>query len=128
MADCITELITSNLVSAIDGKVIVIAGVNRTLTCERERFVNLANDRYPLVLLSGPIVQVDTRAHRTMNCNIHYQLLMSDNSVVDDYSPVATVDPITKTYGNAAADLIKLVMVSPNRGGNAQHTEILGWS
>jgi len=121
MADSIPELITKNLEAAIHGKSITIASVSKTITCERERFVNVIGDRYPFGALQGPFCDVMSRAHLIAQCNLYYVVTLCD-AIADDYNPTVAVDPVTKVVGNAASDLVKLVMLDRTRGGYATDT------
>lgn len=127
MADSISELISLNLESAFHGKTITIGGVSKTITCERERFVNVIGDRYPFICLQGPYCDVVSRAHLIANCSLYYLATFCDNTIKDDYSPSIAVQPAAKVLGNVAADIIKLAMLDRTRGGNAFDTTWEGW-
>lgn len=130
MADTITELITQNIVTSLHGETINYDGEDRTITCERERFINTINDRYPYCKLSGPIVEVVGRAHSICNCNCHYMLTLTENTIRDEYDPENDVDEITRITGNVAGDMIKLLVGSVSlrtRGGYARNTQWEGY-
>jgi hypothetical protein len=118
--------ITKNLISVLHGKSITYGGSTRTTTCERERFVNVIDDRFPFIVLSGPIVEILNRAHGVVHSTLHYIVTFADNTINDEYDPDESVAPITETMQDVIADLIKLVMVDRTRGGYANNTEYNG--
>lgn len=126
MASRIAE-ITANLESTFNQGVINYNDENHDITAERERFQNVINGRYPFIIISGPIVEVLSRAHRVSNCLLHYLITFMDDTINDEYSSSETVDPITKKTEDIAADLIKLAMVDRTRGDYAINTEWSGY-
>jgi hypothetical protein len=120
-----TSDITDNLLAALHGKALTYGGQSHTTTAEQERFTNIIAGRYPFIVLSGPIVEVLSRAHKVAHCRLYYLVEFKDDTINDDYSTTTTVDPITKVTASVAADLIKLIMSSRTRGGFANNTE---WS
>lgn len=124
MASIVAE-ITTDLESSFHGQTINYNGEDKITTAERERFQNVINGRYPFVLISGPVVEVDSRAHQVSNCLLHFLITFMDDTINDEYSSVSSVDPITKVTQNIEADLIKLAMADRTRGGYAVNTE---WS
>ena len=124
MASRVAE-ITADLESAFHGETINYNGEDKVITAERERFQNVINGRYPFVLISGPVVDVESRAHRVSNCMLHYLITFMDDTINDDYSSESTIDPITKVVEDVAADLIKLAMADRTRNGYAINT---AWS
>ena len=117
------ENITNNLKNTFDGQSITYNSQTKTITCERERTVNVIDNRYPFVKLSGPIVDVLHRSRRKAQCDLHYLVEFIDNSIDDSYDPNLSVDPITKVLGSVEADLMVLAMADRERGGFANNTE-----
>ena len=103
MASRVAE-ITADLESAFHGETINYNGEDKVITAERERFQNVINGRYPFVLISGPVVDVESRAHRVSNCMLHYLITFMDDTINDDYSSESTIDPITKVVEDVAAE------------------------
>lgn len=122
MADDVFSTITDDIVSALNGKSITYGGSTKTLTCEYERLVNVIGDRSPIIIVSGPTIEVMNRAHLVNHCTLHYLLRFSDDTVNDEYDPDSSVDPITKVTKKVLADLICLLMVDRTRGGLARNT------
>jgi len=122
MASVFAE-ITKNIKSTLHGASITYGGLVRTITCERERFMNVINDRFPFILLSGPIIEPLSRAHLVVHNTLHYLITFTDNTISDEYNPDSTVTPITETMQDVIADIVKLLMVDRRRGGYANNTE-----
>lgn len=130
MADIVTESITKNIVTSLHDQTINYDGSDRTITCERERRVNIVSGRYPYCKVSGPIVEVVGRALKRCNCNLYYLLTLAEDTVNDAYDPDVDVDEITEITGNIAGDLIKLLVGTVDlrqRGGYARNTEWTGY-
>jgi hypothetical protein len=123
VADSIPELITQSIVTSLNGKSITVNGVSKTITCERERIVNIVEGRYPFAVVREPHIDKTQRAHRVYACKAWYQIEIEDNTVNDDYSPDETVVPIGKIYGNFNSDIMKLIASNNTRGGIALLTE-----
>lgn len=134
MADSIVAQITQNLLSVFNGASITFAGTTHTITADSERLKRVVNNRYPFLELQGPIVNVTSRAHRVVNCDLFYsvELLIDIN---DDYDSNHDYLTVTETAQNIASDLIKLLMADQQRGfvtdyptkRRAHHTDYEGF-
>lgn len=122
MADVFEE-ITQNIESSFNGQSITYNGEAKTITCERERFVNIIDNRYPFLKLSGPIIEVLKRERNRVYCSLHYIAEFIDDSINDSYDPNTTVIPISEVLGSVEIDLMKIIMADRERGGYAKNTE-----
>lgn len=122
MADVFEE-ITQNLETSFDGQSITYNGVSKTITCERERHVNIIDNRFPFLKLSGPIIEVLRRERNRVYCSLHYMIEFIDDSINDKYDPDVVVNPIGEVLGTVEVDLMKIAMSNPTRGGYAKKTE-----
>jgi hypothetical protein len=113
--DCITAKITKNLVDALNNKVLTYAGQQNTTTAEQQRCIYNPDGRNPFVEVCGPWPDTVARGNLSNELDLHYHIEFHENSINDN--PPA--DEITKTAGNIAADLIKLIMADIRRGGSA---------
>jgi hypothetical protein len=111
----IVAQITQNLISVFDGATITVADQDLIITAETERVKRVINGRYPYLEIQGPIVNVVSRAHRVVNCDLFYsmELLLDINDAYEDNHDYLT---ITETTQNVAADLIRLLMADQQRG------------
>jgi hypothetical protein len=123
MADTVFESITKNIVTTLSGLSLSYGGVTKTLSCDRERYVDVIGDRTPLAIIVGPNVEVISRAHLVAHCELVYQIMVVDTSINDEYDPDSITTPITEVMANVSGDVVKQLMIDRTRGGYAQNTE-----
>lgn len=116
MADCITALITQNIVAAITS-VTTENGYDTNIEyCSQERISDRRDDRYPRVEIAGPALDIDQGTHTQgdqydLEYTLFYYNPINDDSFDDEPAPMQTQ--------NVVADLIKGLMVDHTRGGYA---------
>lgn len=120
MADCITALITQNIVTSISAVTTVNEYNTNVAYCEQERIVERKNDRYPIVEVAGPAMDINSENHTQgseydLEYSLFYQELINDDSLSDE--------PATRQADNVIADLIKGLMADVTRGGYAITTK-----
>jgi len=120
-ADCISALITNNLVTAV-AAVTTANGYNTNVAyCEQERLTDRKNDRYPMVTVAGPYQNFDADEHTLgtrdmLNYTLFYEARLDDRDTDDD--------SISKQARNISADIIKGVMQDRRRGEYAINTRV----
>jgi hypothetical protein len=122
MADSIPALITQNIVSELNGKTIYYDAVPKTITVDRERITNCYADRYPLIIVRNPVLDNFNNSTRTTDVDLYYTLTYVDNSINDEYVSGGSVISGSEVVENVIADIHKLMMNSPGRGGYAFFT------
>ncbi|MFA5323426.1 MAG: hypothetical protein WC373_12205 [Smithella sp.] len=123
MADTVFESITKNIITTLSGLSLSYGGETKTLSCDRERYIDVIGDRTPLAIICGPNIEVMSRAHLVTHCELVYQIMVIDTSVNDEYDSDVVIAPITEVMANIPGDIIKQLMTDRTRGGYAQNTE-----
>lgn len=120
MADCIIEQITANLLTTLDG----VSTYGGDCDVERERAMLTQGDRDPLIVLSGPEVEVEQQidAVSVVRCQYvaAYLKRINDEGVI-----VNTEAPYLAR--NVSADIMKALMIDRSRGSLALNTEVEGY-
>lgn len=115
--------ITNNIRTTLNGATVTYA-TTRPMTWELQRLVDVKDGRYPYGVISGPVIEVTGRGHRTAVCELKYLLAFIDDTIEDDYDPDTTVDPVTKITENVIRDIWALLLADVTRGGRARNTEV----
>jgi len=117
MADIISQQISENIKTALG----TLSTYGGTPTVERERSVLRISGRYPFIELSGPQIEVISRARGVDMCDLHYVA----RYFVDTNDDNTTSDgEITYLTRNVSGDIIKKLMEDTDRGDLAEYTFI----
>ena len=121
MADCITQLITQNIVDTLNGKYFTIGSIDYRSVCEQERSVYDTGGEDVYIQIIGPWGEVVERAaSNSLHVKLNYFAAMHINMINDTGSN----DPITKQCANIGADIAALIMEDITQGGYAINTNI----
>lgn len=122
MSDCVSANITKNIIDSLHNKTIAYNNEVHTIYADTERLEPANIDRYPYITVFGPHVDAAGRANKRSNCDLYYMLLFTDNRINDEPKYGMDIMSISDITHNVAADLIKLLFASRNRGGWAINT------
>jgi len=117
MADSITSLITANLITDIL-KITTANGYNTNIAyCEQERLTERFNNRYPIVELAGPSIDVIQDESYTQGYKYILEYTAIYRDTLDDSK--TSDNPVTYQARNVESDIIKGIMADHARGGYA---------
>jgi len=122
MIECVSAEITKNIICSLHSKSIEYNNDVHTICVDTERLEPANIDRYPHIMVIGPHVEVTGRANQRCNCNLYYTLLFVENRIKDEPQSGRNIMSIADITRNVAADLIRLLFVSRDRGGWAINT------
>lgn len=119
----IQELITDNIVAALE-TITVANGYTWTVgAVEQERSVLIVNNRYPFIEVAGPMADVNTghiangSDEHTLEYVITYLNKLDDSDVLND-------EPLTKQVASVYGAIHKAIMTDHTRGGYAVMTRL----
>jgi len=117
VADCIAELISANIETALTG--VTYGGV--ACTVERERMFLNIQGRYPYIELGGPYCEEETQTYKVAMTDLYFVAKCYINK--NDESTTANTELPWLTR-NVCADMIKALWTDPGRNGMAYFTHI----